>query len=73
MSLNKQVHRIAIMGTGVIGAGWAAQYLARGFDVIATNPDPNTESKLRKDIDGIGGTYNMASRLVHTRQADLYF
>ena len=51
ISLNKQVRRIAIIGTGVIGASWAAQYLARGFDVIATNPDPNTESKLRKDID----------------------
>ena len=51
MPLNKQVRRIAIIGTGVIGASWAAQYLARGFDVIATNPNPNAESKLRKDID----------------------
>jgi 3-hydroxyacyl-CoA dehydrogenase len=51
MSLNKLVRRIAIIGTGVIGASWAAQYLARGFDVIATNPNPNAESKLRKDID----------------------
>src|SRR5215510_15543383 len=51
MSLNKQVRRIAIIGTGVIGASWAAQYLARGFDVIATNPDPKSESKLRKAID----------------------
>jgi 3-hydroxyacyl-CoA dehydrogenase len=49
--MNKHVRRIAIIGTGVIGASWAAQYLARGFDVIATNPDPNAESKLRKDID----------------------
>jgi carnitine 3-dehydrogenase len=49
--MNKQVRRIAIIGTGVIGASWAAQYLARGFDVIATNPDPNAESKLRKEID----------------------
>ena len=48
MSLNKQVRRIAIIGTGVIGASWAAQYLARGFDVIATNPDPKAESQLRK-------------------------
>ncbi len=51
MSLNKQVRRIAIIGTGVIGASWAAQYLSGGFDVIATNPDANAESKLRKDID----------------------
>jgi 3-hydroxyacyl-CoA dehydrogenase len=49
--MNKQVRRIAIIGTGVIGASWAAQYLSRGFDVIATNPNPNAESKLRKDID----------------------
>ena len=51
MSLNKQVSRIAIVGTGVIGASWAAQYLARGFDVIATNPDSKAESKLRNYID----------------------
>ena len=51
MSLNKQIRRIAIIGTGVIGASWAAQYLARGFDVTATNPDANAESRLRKDID----------------------
>src|SRR6187200_2430188 len=49
--LDKQVRRIAIIGTGVIGASWAAQYLARGFDVIATNPNPNAESNLRKYID----------------------
>jgi 3-hydroxyacyl-CoA dehydrogenase len=51
MSLNKQVRRIAIIGTGVIGASWAAQYLARGFDVIAANPNPKAESQLRKNID----------------------
>ncbi|HXQ73684.1 MAG TPA: 3-hydroxyacyl-CoA dehydrogenase NAD-binding domain-containing protein, partial [Pyrinomonadaceae bacterium] len=51
MSINKAIHRIAIVGTGVIGASWAAQYLARGFDVIATDPAPNAEANLRKYID----------------------
>jgi 3-hydroxyacyl-CoA dehydrogenase len=51
MSLNKRVRRIGIIGTGVIGASWAAQYLARGFDVIAANPNPKAESQLRKNID----------------------
>jgi 3-hydroxyacyl-CoA dehydrogenase len=51
MSFNKPISRIAIVGTGLIGSSWAAQYLARGFDVIATNPDPKAESKLRKNID----------------------
>jgi carnitine 3-dehydrogenase len=51
MSFNKPIHRIAIVGTGVIGASWAAQYLARGFDVIATDPAPNAEVNLRKYVD----------------------
>ncbi len=51
MFLDKAIHRIAIVGTGVIGASWAAQYLARGFDVIATDPAPNGEANLRKYID----------------------
>ena len=51
MSFNKPISRIAIVGTGLIGSSWAAQYLARGFDVIATNPDSKAESKLCKNID----------------------
>jgi 3-hydroxyacyl-CoA dehydrogenase len=45
------VHRIAIVGTGVIGASWAAYYLARGFDVVATDPGPQAEGNLRKYVD----------------------
>jgi 3-hydroxyacyl-CoA dehydrogenase len=51
MSLNKPVRRIAIVGTGVIGASWAAEYLARGFDVVATDPGPNAEAKLHQFVD----------------------
>src|SRR4029077_14996505 len=50
MSNDKPVRRIAIVGTGVIGASWAALYLARGFDVVATDPAPNAEANLRKYI-----------------------
>src|SRR3984893_2003594 len=51
MSLNKPVRRIAIVGTGVIGASWAAYYLARGFDVVATDPAPTAEANLRHYVD----------------------
>ncbi len=51
MSYDKPIHRIAIVGTGVIGASWAAQYLARGFDVVATDPAPNAEENLREYVD----------------------
>ena len=50
MSPNESIHRIAIVGTGVIGASWAACYLARGFDVIATDPAPNAEANLRSYV-----------------------
>jgi 3-hydroxyacyl-CoA dehydrogenase len=51
MNFDKPIRRIAIVGTGVIGASWAAQYLARGFDVVATDPAPNAEANLRKYVD----------------------
>src|SRR5712691_2850400 len=49
--LNKPVRRIAIVGTGVIGASWSAFYLARGFNVVATDPAPHAEEKLRHYVD----------------------
>jgi 3-hydroxyacyl-CoA dehydrogenase len=51
MSKNKQIRNIGIVGTGVIGASWAALYLARGLNVIATDPAPNADANLRRFID----------------------
>ena len=48
---NPQIRNVAIVGTGLIGASWAAQYLASGFDVIATDPAPNAEANLRRWVD----------------------
>jgi carnitine 3-dehydrogenase len=47
MSNNKPIRRISIVGTGVIGASWAALFLAKGLDVVATDPAPNAETRLR--------------------------
>src|ERR1700739_4750647 len=51
MTKNSEIQNIAIVGTGVIGASWAAYYLSRGFNVIATDPAPNAEARLRKYVD----------------------
>jgi 3-hydroxyacyl-CoA dehydrogenase len=50
MSNNKPIRRIAIIGTGVIGASWAALYLAKGLEVVATDPAPNAETRLREFV-----------------------
>ena len=55
MSYNKSIQRIAIVGTGTIGASWTAHYLARGFDVVATDPGPDAEAKVRKYVDDAWG------------------
>jgi carnitine 3-dehydrogenase len=39
--------RIGLIGTGSVGCGWAAIYLARGFDVIACDPSPDAEARVR--------------------------
>lgn len=48
--MSNPVSTLAIIGTGVIGAGWAARVLAKGLDVRAYDPDPQGESKLRAAI-----------------------
>ena len=44
MSNNKPIRRVAIIGTGVIGASWTALFLAKGLEVIATDIAPDAES-----------------------------
>jgi 3-hydroxyacyl-CoA dehydrogenase len=44
------VQRVAVVGTGVIGASWTALFLARGLDVVATDPSPGAEDRLRADV-----------------------
>jgi 3-hydroxyacyl-CoA dehydrogenase len=49
--MTKEIKRVAIIGAGVIGASWAALYLAKGLDVVATDVSPTAEKYLRDFID----------------------
>jgi len=51
MSTNKPIRRVAIIGTGVIGASWAALFLAKGLDVVATDIAPNAEAALKRFVE----------------------
>jgi carnitine 3-dehydrogenase len=46
----KRIDRVAIVGTGTIGASWATHYLARGLHVTATDPAPQAEGALRSYV-----------------------
>ncbi len=41
------IQRVAIIGTGVIGGGWATHFLRMGLEVTAWDPAPNAEARLR--------------------------
>ncbi len=45
-----KVKTVGIAGTGLIGAGWAARLLIRGFNVIAYDVSPTAEAKLKAQI-----------------------
>ena len=51
MTEPKSLRRVAVVGTGVIGASWAALFLAKGLQVTATDPAPNAEAALRKFVE----------------------
>ena len=48
---DKPIQRIAIIGTGVIGASWAALFLSRGLTVAATDVAPKAEAALRDFVE----------------------
>ena len=45
-----QVKDVAVIGTGVIGSGWAAHFLRCGMQVAAWDPAPDAEAKIRQRI-----------------------
>src|SRR5882724_1484603 len=51
MSTTKPIRRVAIIGTGAIGASWTALFLAKGLEVVATDVAPNAEAALKRFIE----------------------
>src|SRR3954454_17182250 len=45
------VRTVTCAGTGVIGGGWVAYFLAKGYDVVAWDPAPGAEQRLRHLVD----------------------
>jgi carnitine 3-dehydrogenase len=45
------VRTVAVIGTGVIGGGWAAHFLRMGYDVVAWDPGPAAEDRLNTLVD----------------------
>lgn len=61
------------MGAGTIGAGWAAKFLACGFDVFASDPAPDAEAKLRRHIDEVWRDLTVLGLAAHASPDRLSF
>jgi 3-hydroxyacyl-CoA dehydrogenase len=49
--MTRHIKRVAIIGTGVIGASWTALFLANGLEVVATDVAPNADASLKRFVE----------------------
>src|SRR6202789_705817 len=70
---NKPIRRIAIIGTGVIGASWSALFLAKGLEVTATDVAPNAETTLRRFVESAWPALKRLGLLPGASQSNLKF
>lgn len=45
------VKRVAVIGAGTIGASWAAYFLSRGLEVVASDPSPGAPDLIRRMVE----------------------
>jgi 3-hydroxyacyl-CoA dehydrogenase len=67
------IRRIAIIGTGVIGASWTALFLAKGLKVVATDIAPNAEAQLRAFVEAAWPALTRLGLAPGASQANLTF
>jgi len=48
--MSNQIKTVGIAGAGLIGAGWAARFLARGLDVVCFDPAPAAEARVKAAV-----------------------
>ncbi|RYG73113.1 L-carnitine dehydrogenase [Lentibacillus lipolyticus] len=50
MTSTSTAKQVTVVGTGVIGNGWITRFLANGFHVVASDPDPEAEARTRDAV-----------------------
>jgi 3-hydroxyacyl-CoA dehydrogenase len=73
MTDTRPIRRIAIIGTGVIGASWSALFLSKGLQVVATDVAPHAEAALRKFVEAAWPALKRLGLSPGASQANLTF
>jgi 3-hydroxyacyl-CoA dehydrogenase len=69
----RSINRVAIIGTGVIGASWASLFLAKGLQVVATDVAPKAEAELRSFVDAAWPALKQLGLAAGASQSNLTF
>jgi 3-hydroxyacyl-CoA dehydrogenase len=64
--------RVSVVGAGTIGASWAAIFVARGHEVAATDPAPQSEAFARRFIDNAWPTLEKLDLVVKGASAKAF-
>ena len=56
--MTKPIKKVALIGGGVIGGGWAARFLLNGIDVNVFDPSETTERTLHEMLANAKGAYS---------------
>lgn len=67
------IKNVAIIGAGVIGAGWAARCLHRGYDVYVSDPAPNAKEVLDEVIQNSKQALKKVIDVPEEKKGKLYF
>jgi 3-hydroxyacyl-CoA dehydrogenase len=69
----KSINTVAIIGTGVVGASWAALFLAKGLKVVATDVAPDADASLRHFVEAAWPTLKRLGLAPGASQSNLKF
>ena len=56
--MSKLIKKVALIGGGVIGGGWAARFLLNGIDVNVYDPSDSAERSLNEMLSNARGAYS---------------
>ena len=72
-SPDKQIREVALIGGGVIGAGWAARLLINGIDVSVCDPSAQVEERMNVVVENALRAYRKMTLAPIARKGNLTF
>ena len=71
--MSKLIKKVALIGGGVIGGGWAARFLLNGIDVNVYDPSDSAERSLNQMLSNARGAYSKLTMAPLVKPGKLVF